>query len=144
MELKDFNTIKELLSKGCSAREISSLTERSLGTISIINRFNSYGEYQEYNRNRFKKYEDSSKSEEIVTVSGIHTRTLSEALDLLDKEFDNLKYAIEEVVMLSVEQRLTDYKRENEAEIAALKTVVEASKSSNIASILRERLMGKV
>ena len=68
--------------------------------------------------------------------------TLDDALMRLEDAFSILKNAISDVAIAATEERIKEYKEEKEAEVKALKTVVEAAKVSNLASTLKARLMG--
>lgn len=77
-----------------------------------------------------------------------------QAIDELDEAYHDLQAKIEKVVTLMVEQgvkeeraamerTMEEYRKDKETELTALKTVVEAAQSSNLAATLKKRLMGE-
>ena len=72
-----------------------------------------------------------------------YAKDLEGAIEDLDQTLEAVKAKIEHVIVLAVDQRTADYKKEKEAELLSLQTVVEASKQNNLASMLKKRLMGR-
>lgn len=68
------------------------------------------------------------------------SQKLDEALEMLEKQFETIKSVMTDIVVLSVEQKTAEFKKEKEAEMVALKTVVDASKQNNMVTELRKRL----
>ena len=73
----------------------------------------------------------------------VQSKSLEGAIEDLDRTLESLKAKIEHVIALAVDQRIIEYKNEKEAEILALQTIVDSAKQSNLADMLKKRLMGR-
>ena len=153
----EFNRIKVLLGQGLRIKQVQEITGRANSTIYIVNRTNSLDEYIDFcqtYRKTIGSPAGNSESPQVSESSSSATRTLTradlsesatrarldEALEDLDQQFESLKSSLINVIVLGVDEKIGEYKKEKEVEIKALKTVVEAARSSNIATVLTERL----
>ena len=153
----EFNRIKVLLGQGLRIKQVQEITGRANSTIYIINRVNSLSEYIDFCQTYRKTIGSSAGNSENSLGSELSTSAtrasegaeasesatrarLDEALEDLDRQFESLKSSLINVIVLGVDEKIGEYKKEKEVEIKALKTVVEAARSSNIATVLTERL----
>lgn len=140
-----FMEVKKWLAVGKTTKQVMSITGWKRGTVDYVRASNNYEEYKALRHKqteqildlRRRRKEQNQPINSISQVSDLETE-----INKLDDLIDQLKTTIETVVILSVDQKVADYKREKEAEIVALKTVVDAAKKNNLASMLKHRLMG--
>lgn len=145
IDLKEYDRLKRLIND-LKVVGTSKVTGRSTSTLGYIKRSVTFAEYQEFCRKQNEKKPKTVITAEVKAepiVNGFHKKdSLDLAIEKLDATFEELKSVITEVVVLSSEKKVAEYKKDKEFEIASLRTVVNAAKQNNLASVLKRKLMG--
>ena len=143
----DFHEIKELQNTGKTCKQIMSFTGWGNSTVNLAFNSNTYEEYKQSITDRLKKYQDKIRTFKlqepqpvVMAISNGQDHSLDGELLKLEEIFESLKSQIAVVVAKSIEQGIVDYKKDTEAELVSLRTVVEAGKANNLVDMIKKNM----
>lgn len=138
----NFQAIKDLLSRGATAREVRRITNYGATTIYHVKKSRDLADFHFQANPKFRPQGASVRVVNFEQTKDLgYSAKTAELLAKLENRLEEVKLTIAELSVQLAEDKIRDYKTEKEAELASLRAVVDAAKTSNLAQMIKERLM---